>query len=181
MPTSQEYQAAIRKLKWPGLKKLWNEIGSGTVDNWWEPGKAFEYLIVRMFELDRADVTWPYVVYLFGSPATEQIDGSVRFGGMHWLIESKDENDKIAVDPIAKLRNQLLRRPWGTIGLVFTTTQFTPPAVLMTHFALPQPILLWTGAEVSHALDKKKICEFAQEKYRLCVEHGIVDFDITVL
>ena len=51
----------------------------------------------------------------------------------------------------------------------------------MTHFALPQPILLWTGAEVEHALGKKKICEFAQEKYRMCVEHGMVDFDITVL
>jgi hypothetical protein len=48
----------------------------------------------------------------------------------------------------------------------------------MTHFALPQPILLWTGAEVEHALGRKKICVFAQEKYRMCVERGVVDFDI---
>ena len=30
---------------------------------------------------------------------------------MYWLIESKDESENIAIDPIAKLRNQLLRRP----------------------------------------------------------------------
>ena len=51
----------------------------------------------------------------------------------------------------------------------------------MTHFALPQPLLLWTGAEVEHALHQKKICIFALEKYRMCVEHGKVDFDITDL
>src|SRR5438067_12520778 len=127
--------------------------------------KAFEYLVIRMFELDKAQVTWPYPVYLFGGKAKEQIDGAVRFGGLHWLIESKDEDDKIAMDPIAKLRNQMLRRPWGTIGLVFTSTKFTPSAVQMTHFPLPQPLLLWTGAEVEYALGQKKICVFAQEKY----------------
>jgi hypothetical protein len=181
MPTNTEYEAAIRRLKWPGLQQLWADITSGTVNSWWPKGKAFEYLVVRMFELDRAKVTWPYPVYLFGGKAKEQIDGAVRFGGLHWLIESKDEDDTIAMDPIAKLRNQMLRRPWGTIGLVFTSTKFTPSAVQMTHFALPQPILLWTGAEVEHALRRKRICVFAQEKYRMCVEHGMVDFDITVL
>src|SRR5437660_7038240 len=84
-----------------------------------------------------------------------------------------------AVDPIAKLRNQLLRRPWGTVGLVFTTTRFTAPAVLMTHFALPQPLLLWTGAEVAHAIEQTKVCAFALEKYRACVEHGMVDWNVT--
>jgi hypothetical protein len=181
MPTDAGYETAIRKLKWPGLQKLWGDITTGKVDPWWPSGKAFEYLVVRMFELDKAQVTWPYQVYLFGGQAKEQIDGSVHFGSLHWLVESKDEDDNIALDPIAKLRNQMLRRPWGTIGLVFTSTNFTPSAVLMTHFALPQPILLWTGAEVEHALTRKKICVFAQEKYRKCVEQGVVDFDITAL
>jgi hypothetical protein len=181
MALNVEYEAAIRKLKWPGLQKLWEDITSGKVDPWWPKGKAFEYLIVRMFELDEAQVTWPYSVDLFGGKAKEQIDGAARFAGLYWLIESKDEDDNIAVDPIAKLRNQMLRRPWGTIGLVFTSTKFTPSAVLMTHFALPQPLLLWTGAEVEYALRRMKICVFAQEKYRNCVEHGMVDFNITEL
>jgi hypothetical protein len=181
MPTNAEYEAAIRKRKWPGLQELWAQIIAGTVDPWWPKGKAFEYLVIRMFELDKAQVTWPYPIYLFGGTAKEQIDGAIRFGGLHWLVESKDEDDKIAIDPIAKLRNQMLRRPWGTIGLVFTSTKFTESAVLMTHFALPQPLLLWTGAEVEHALGRKQICGFAQEKYRMCVERGVVDFDITDL
>ena len=92
MPTSTEYEAAIRNLKWPGLQRLWADITSGTVDPWWPKGKDFEYLIVRMFELDKAQVTWPYPVYLFGGKAKEQIDGAVRFGGLHWLVESKDED-----------------------------------------------------------------------------------------
>jgi hypothetical protein len=57
--------------------------------------------------------------------------------------------------------------------------RFTELAVLMTHFALPQPLLLGTGAEVEHALGRKKICIFAQEKYRMCVERGLVDFNST--
>lgn len=118
MPTSEEYQAEIRRLKWPGIKALWGHVIAGKVDKWWEEGKAFEYLVVRMFELDMADVTWPYTVHLFDGTANEQIDGVARFGGLHWVIESKDENENIAIDPIAKLRNQLLRRPWGTVGLV---------------------------------------------------------------
>jgi hypothetical protein len=179
MPTDREYETAIQKLRWPGLRNLWADILGGTIDPWWQPGKAFEYLVVRMFQLDKAQVTWPYSVHLFGGPASEQIDGSVRFAGLNCLVESKDENDPIAIDPIAKLRNQLLRRPSGTIGLVFTTTRFTPTAVLMTHFTLPQAILLWTGVEVAYALDRRQIWEFTQEKYRACVEHGMVDFDIT--
>jgi hypothetical protein len=181
MPKDKEYEAAIRKLKWPHLQKLWGEIKSGTVDGWWEDGMAFEYLVVRMFELDKAHVTWPYGVKLFDGGLTEQIDGSVRFDGLYGLIESKDRTGGTSIDPIAKLRSQLLRRPSGTVGLVFTKSHFTPPTVLLSHFALPQAILLWTGKEVEHALDARKICMFASEKFRACVEHGIVDFDITVL
>jgi hypothetical protein len=178
MPTAQEYETAIRKLKWPGLQKLWTEITTGAVDPWWEKGKAFEYLVVRMFELAKAEVTWPYAVSLFGEQAHEQIDGALRFGGLHWLAESKDQTDAIAIEPIAKLRNQLLRRPWGTIGLVFTTQEFSTPAIYLTRFALPQPILLWTGVEVGYALSRKEICRFALEKYRVCVERGMVDFNV---
>lgn len=181
MPTNQQYETEIKKLTWAGLQKLWTEITAGTVSNWWEPGKAFEYLVIRMFELSKAEVTWPYTVNVLGGQAEEQIDGALRFGGLHWLVESKDKSKNIAIDPIAKMRNQMLRRPWGTIGLVFTSLNFTPSAVLMTHFVLPQPILLWTGDEVAHALKKKQICRFAQEKYRMCVEHGVIDYDITVL
>ena len=65
-------------------------------------------------------------VSLFGEEV-EQIDGSVRMAGLYCLVESKDETDNITIAPIAKIRNQLLRRPSGTIGLVFSTREFEPP------------------------------------------------------
>jgi hypothetical protein len=181
MPSDKEYEKAIRKLKWAGLRKLWGDLETNQLDTWWKDGRCFEYLVVRMFELDRAKVTWPYSVNLFDKGVTEQIDGSVRFDGMYYLLEAKDRAEAISIDPVAKMRNQLLRRPSGTIGLVFTTSYFAAPTVLLGHFTLPQAILLWTGKEVEHALRAEKICDFAKEKYRACVEQGVVDFDITVL
>src|SRR5262245_45955191 len=114
MPTAQEYETWIKKLRWPGLQKLWMAIKKRDTPEW-EAGKAFEYLILRAFELDGAQVRWPYPVHLFGEQV-EQIDGSVSVSGLYGLVECKDETDNIAIAPIAKLRNQLLRRPWGTVG-----------------------------------------------------------------
>jgi hypothetical protein len=181
MPSDKEYEKAIRKLKWSGLRKLWKELEDEKLDSFWRDGRCFEYLIVRMFELDNAKVTWPYTVSLRGAGVIEQIDGCVHFDGMYCVIESKDRDEVTSVDPIAKLRNQLLRRPAGTIGLVFTRTRFSAPTVLLTQFALPQAILLWTGSEVGRALEKNAICDYVKQKYRACVEHGMVDLNITVL
>jgi hypothetical protein len=179
MPTRKEYEAAIGKLKWPGLKKLWEAIKAKDTPGW-EPGKAFEYLVVRMFELDGAEVRWPYPVPLFGSTEIEEIDGSVRYVGFHCLIESKDESDNIPVGPIAKLRNQMLRRPAGTIGLLFSSRAFTPSAVMLAHFTLPQTILLWSGNEVEFALNNRRIGTLLELKYRVCVDEGVPEFNVAV-
>lgn len=178
MPDKKEYEARIRKLKWPGLSNLWKEIQSKTPE--WEPGKAFEYLILRMFELDGAEVRWPFGVSLFGNDETEEIDGSILFGGLYCLIESKDESGDISIGPIAKLRNQLLRRPAGTIGLLFSSKKFTDPAVQLAHFTLPQAILLWTGRHVEYALAEKRNGALLEQKYRACVDEGIPDYDFEV-
>jgi hypothetical protein len=176
MPTPEQYEARIRKLRWPGLKNLWEAIKRRDTSGW-EPGKALEYMIVRAFELDGARVKWPYSVSLFGDEV-EQIDGSVRVDGLYGLVEAKDEQDNIGIGPISKLRNQLLRRPAGTVGLLFTSGQFTDPAVLLAHFALPQAVLLWSGDEVDHCMDKNKIAGFCERKFRSCVDLGVPDFDI---
>jgi hypothetical protein len=179
MTTREEYEAAIRKMKWPGLRKLWESIKQGDTPDW-PAGKAFEYLVIRMFELNKAQVRWPYPVPLFGSTeTTEEIDGSIRFGRLYCLVESKDESANISIGPIAKLRNQLLRRPAGTVGLLFSSRAFTDPAVQLAHFTLPQAILLWTGDQVEHALKKEKVGRFLEQKYRRCVDEGMPDYDIT--
>jgi hypothetical protein len=178
MSTRKEFETAIRKLKWPGLRKLWQAIKKDSTPEW-PKGKAFEYLVMRMFELDRAKVRWPYPVPLFGTAESEEIDGSIRHVGLYCLMESKDESANISIGPIAKLRNQLLRRPAGTVGLLFSTRAFTEPAVQLAHFALPQAVLLWTGDEVEHALKKERIGVFLERKYRACVDEGMPDYDIT--
>ncbi len=125
-------------------------------------------------------VPWSDGVSLYGqTEIVEQIDGSVRVGGLYSLVESKDEDGNIAIAPIAKLRNQLLRRPAGTFGMVFSSHRFTEPAIQLAHFALPQAILLWTGDQVEYALNNQNICELCELKYRMCVDHGILDFDVT--
>ncbi len=154
---------------------MWADIQAGRKTPGWEPGKAFEYLVLRAFEFDGADVRWPYTVSLFGEQV-EQIDGALHRNGLNCLVESKDLGENVPLGPIAKLRYQLLRRPAGTIGLVFSSKRFTEPADLLAHFALPQAILLWSGDELDHALKKQSIARFLGRKFRACVEEGIPDY-----
>jgi hypothetical protein len=176
MSTAAVYQARIEELGWEELQTLWTAIEQRDTPEW-ESGKAFEYLVIRAFQLDGAHVRWPYPVQLFGEEV-EQIDGAVYCAGLACLVESKDLMDNVAIGPIAKLRNQLLRRPAGTVGLMFSRTGFTDPARFLAHFALPQAILLWSGEEIAYALRQKNICELLTLKYHVCVEHGLPDYDV---
>ncbi|WP_292834771.1 hypothetical protein [Nostoc sp. JL33] len=95
------------------------------------------------------------------------------------LIECKDTTEEVNIEPIAKLRNQLLRRPATAIGSVFSRTGFTEAAVILTGFVAPQTILLWGGEEIEYSLGNKCICKFLVKKYRVCVHKGIPNHDIT--
>jgi hypothetical protein len=85
----------------------------------------------------------------------------------------------VSVEPVAKLRNQLLRRPAGTVGLVFSRSGFAASARILAQFLAPQTILLWQGEEVRYALEQEKIVDFLVQKYRACVEKGIADENVT--
>jgi hypothetical protein len=177
LTTAVGYEDLIKSLHWDGLRLLWDQIESRNTPGW-DSGKAFEYLVLRAFELDGADVKWPYRVKLFGEEV-EQVDGVVYNSGLACLVESKDFADRdVDIVPIAKLRNQLLRRPASTLGLVFSRTDFTDPARHLSYFSLPQTILLWNGKEIKYALEKEVICELLTLKYRVCVEDGLPDYDV---
>ncbi len=178
MPTSTEYEKRIQELDWDALRNLWRGVQQRDTLGW-NPGQAFQYLILRAFQLDGAEVTWPYRVELFGEEA-EEIDGAVHIARVSALIESKDFGDgnNVTIGPIAKLRNQLLRRPSGTVGVVFSRTGFTDPARILTHFALPQAIMLWSGPEIEYAIAQESMCELLELKFRICVEHGLPDYDV---
>jgi Restriction endonuclease len=179
LATAAEYENKIKLLDWHGLRSLWDSIESrDTAPAGWGAGKAFEYLVLRAFELDGAKVKFPYTVRLFDEEI-EQIDGAIHCAGLSCLVESKDQDKNIDIVPIAKLRNQLLRRPSSTIGLIFSSTGFTSPAISLSCFLSPQTILLWDAKEIKYALEHEKICEFLILKYHRCVEDGLPDYDIT--
>ena len=59
MTRATDYAARIQLLDWNVLEHVWEESASGMVRGW-PPGKLFEYLILRAFELDGATVRWPF-------------------------------------------------------------------------------------------------------------------------
>jgi hypothetical protein len=180
MPTSAELEAKIKRITdWNGLRGLWAELQSGTPLGW-EAGEALEYLVIRVFELDPeepATVRYPYEVSLFGEKV-EEIDGAVHLPGLSCLVESKDWGRNVAIGPIVKMRSQLLRRPAGTIGIMFSKKTFTKPGIYLAHFTMPQAVLLWSGFDLQVAMDEGRICGFLRLKHRVCCEDGIPDYDL---
>lgn len=180
MPTGAEYEAKIASYNWDDLIRLWSEIESGNTKNLgWGTGKALEYLVVRAFQLDGADVTWPYSVYMDGKQL-EQIDGVVYVDALACLIECKDTAEEIKIEPIAKLQKQLERRPTSTIASVFSRNGFTAPAETLAVSSRPQNVLLWTGSEIDYSLQNKCIRKSLIKKYRFCVEQGLPNYNITI-
>ena len=178
LPTDSEYIERISALDRAGLLALWELIeGDTSGADGWEPGKAFEYLVLRAFQIEGASVSWPYSVRIFETVA-EQIDGAVCTDGLHCLVESKDYQRPVNIEPVAKLRNQLSRRPAGSLGLLFSRNGFTEPARLLTQFLAPQTILLWDGAEVQFALEHERMSEGLRLKYRYAVEHAVPDHNL---
>lgn len=182
--TGIEYERKIRQQDYKKLVRLWNKVKVGEKVKGWNEGKAFEYLVLRGFEIEGGDVRYSYsvtigeVVYSEEKLAAEQIDGAIYLGGLSFLVECKDRSENIDIETIAKLRNQLRRRPAGVIGVVFSRTAFTDAAVRLARFVSPQAILLVTGAEIDAALRGKYLCRGLMTKYRACVEKGMPDYNI---
>lgn len=183
----EEYRERIEQYSWGDLLDMWGAISAGETPGW-PAGKAFEYLVLRAFQLEGAYVNYPYHVTVgevIGSEAkeiAEQIDGFVHTAdGLACLLECKDyREEKADLEPIAKLRNQLLRRSSTVIGVVFSRSGFTKPAGLLARFIAPQTILLWTGSEVETALRNRWFCKGLMEKYRVCLAKGAPDYHISV-
>jgi hypothetical protein len=167
------YKSTAQGLGWDELTELWRRIKGGTASDW-DQGKALEYLTVRAFELSDLRVEYPYDVPPGGNPI-EQIDGMVFLDHIPFLIECKD-SESVDIEAIAKLRNQLLRRPPVTMGCVINTGAYTLPALILTDFAVPPQITLWTGADVGVALDARDFKELLVKKYRDLCMFGLTDY-----
>jgi hypothetical protein len=184
MTNEEEYRDEIQRCSWDDLLNLWKKIEADNTPGW-EPGKAFEYLVLRAFQIEGAYVEWPYTVTMGELTRTEtgktaeQIDGFIHTTeGLACLVECKDSS-KVGKDPIDKLRSQLLRRPSAVIGIVFSQGEFTDPAALLALFGAQPTILLWSGDEVKLALQHKWFCKGLIAKYRWCATRGLPDYHIS--
>ena len=184
MASGAALEAKIKQIdEWESLLKLWKRIESDDerlAAEWNDKGRALENVILRAFELDESEkvrVRYPYNVKLM-EEEVEQIDGAIHLEGLTCLVECKNQKDNVSPDPIAKMRNQLIRRPAGTIGVIFSRTGFTSAATILAQFAMPQAVLLWTGPEISFAMDEGMVSVFLRRKYQACCEMGMPDYNI---
>lgn len=188
--TTDSYQAKIEAYGHEELLEMWQAIKDGTVPAKypdWPSGKVFEYLILRAFQLEDAKVTYPYTVQVSDmtpysssneNQVIEQIDGVIYSDGLACIVESKDWEKKVDVEPIAKIRNQLLRRHASTIGIVFSSRSgFTNPASVLAQYLSPQMVLLWDSVNIDYALKQKCMRQSLLKKYRVCLEKGTPDYD----
>jgi hypothetical protein len=66
LATAAEYENKIKSLDWNGLRSLWDSIEiRNTAAIGWDAGKAFEYLVLRAFELDGAKVKFSPTQYYY--------------------------------------------------------------------------------------------------------------------
>ncbi len=175
MPKSVDYIRTIRRTRYPGVIRLWDDVLAGVTPGW-PAGRAFEYLVLRAFELEGATVRYPFTVNL-PTGISEQIDGVIYHPSVIAMVESKDR-DTVDAGPLAKLRSQLLRRPAGVVGLAFCTGTFTLPAVALARQYAPQVVLLWDGADVDLALRQRGMIDGLAAKFRAAVELGVFDYSL---
>ncbi len=172
---NEEYELKIGIYGWPQLDELWQAICDKNTPGW-DKGKAFEYLVVRAFELSGANVRYPYSVREDGQEI-EQIDGVIYYNHLSCLLECKDQTDPVNFEPIAKLRSQLMRRA-TTIGNVFSVSGFTGPALKLMQTLSPQVILLWQRDEIEWCLQRRDLIEALLLKYHHYLEECKPDFYI---
>lgn len=88
MASDEDYKIKIQKFQRTDLLALWQQIQERNTPSW-APGKALEYFILRAFELEGAEVVYPYRVYQ-DDDEIEQIDGLIYASGLACIVECKN-------------------------------------------------------------------------------------------
>ncbi len=167
-------KAEAEKWSRSDLLGLWDKIKARTAIPDWQPGKAFEYLVVRAFQIEGTPVRWPFhVTYSQKFGTMEQVDGIVYLGERAFLIESKDLSEPAAIEALAKLRFRLEGRPPTTMGLLFSVQDFSTPTEVFAQFASPLNVLLWNSSDLDLALASASMTEGLRQKFEYATEYGL--------
>lgn len=183
--------AEVIRMQWPGLRRAWSlvnlrhdrrkierqEHGVATTEA--SSGKLLEHIVLRAFELSGANVNWPFQVWLDPEARypQEEIDGAVHLGSRSFLVECKDTQGNISVEPVAKLQSQLRRRPPGVLGIVFSRLGFTESARYTATFGATTPVLLWPGAAIDAALRAGDFARPLEARLRHLAEQSLPYLD----
>ncbi|MFY0526244.1 restriction endonuclease [Archangium gephyra] len=153
------------------LIDLWKQLRDAQSLESWPPGKAFEYLILRAFQLEGAQVIWPY------RGLWEQVDGAIYVDGLSCLVECKHWREPVDFNPIAKFKVRVDRRPPAALGLMFSVSGFTEPALRESYAQPLRNVLLWHGRDISLAL-RGGMRAALGAKWRKAVEEAQVDYEL---
>jgi hypothetical protein len=103
----------------------------------------------------------------------EQLDGVVYLHHRPFLIESKNLSGPAAIEAVAKLRFQIERRPPGTMGLLFSTSDFSLPTETFAQYAMPMNVLLWGRHDLDVGLENGVMLKGLQRKLQKAAEFGV--------
>lgn len=164
-------------MDWKELAQLWHQIRHRKTQPDWPKGVALEYFLLRCFELEGAEVVYPFEVYQ-QDQVVEQIDGAIFWNSFTVLVECKDVSRAVNFDPIAKLRSRLMTRPNTVIGAFFSMAGYTIPAQIVAQHLAPQTILLWEQSDIDFSFRNRYFCKGLNLKYKKCVLVGRPDFQL---
>jgi hypothetical protein len=174
-----DMEAEARNWTREDLLRIWQGIRAGAPIPRWPAGKAFEYLVVRAFDLEGASVLWPFqVTYPQRFGTMEQVDGVVYLGERVFLLESKQRSEPAAAADVARLRMRLESRPPGTMGVLFSARDFTLPTEILTQFATPLNVLLWASEDLDLALAEGSMVAGLRDKLAHATESGLANLSL---
>lgn len=147
----------------------------------WDGGQAFEFMMLRFFELDGAEVTYPYGPIVGLDGMTQETDGFIYTDKVRCLVESKDWSSPVKMSTVAKLKDRMLHRNTQLIGCIFCSRNGFSKSALSAAF-LEQSrynILLWGSDEINALIQgpRGNFVEALHTKYRYSLEKLIPYFD----
>ncbi len=168
---------------WNDLRAIWSELAPGPEAgtpkfrsrdlNPQQAGLVFEWWILEGFRLSHIGGHRPFRVSLDGSMTLEQVDGIILEGWAGFLIESKFQAAGVDVDPIYRLHFLVERRPIGTLGLFFSASGYTRPALETSRFLTPMRVLLFDAADLHWAMQRPAgMREMVRRKWTLALKAG---------
>ena len=141
-----------------------------------EAGTVFERWIMEAFRVGGATGMYGYTVSMpTGRQVKEQIDGLVADGWQGFLVESKCLSEPVDFGPIALLNALVEKRVIGTLGLFFSISGYTTPALESTQDYRPIRVLLFDLEDLRWLVARKRkdrMMELVRRKWLLAVREG---------